>query len=84
MAMGLPIIGTNIRGIRELVRNYKTGILFNDYDIHGLTEAITYFIDNPDRIEVMGQASREWILSQGLTWNNTAKAYLDLFSSTVQ
>ena len=84
MAMGLPIIGTNISGIRELVRNYKTRILFNDYDIHGLTEAITYFIDNPDRIEVMGQASREWILSQGLTWNNTAKAYLDLFSSTVQ
>ena len=84
MFAGLPIIGTNIGGIQELVQNYKTGILFKDHDVCALAEAIIYFIDNPDKIEEMGQASREWIISQRLTWNNAAQAYVDLFSPTVQ
>ena len=84
MATGLPIIGTDISGIQELVQNYKTGILFKDHDVCALAEAIVFFIDNPDKIEVMGQAGREWIISQGLTWDNTAQAYVDLFSSMVQ
>lgn len=81
MAAGLPVIGTDIDGIRELVQNYQTGILFKDNDTLSLVEAITYFLDDPDKIKIMGQAGREWVTSQGLTWDNTAQKYLDLFTS---
>ena len=84
MAAGLPVIGTDIDGIRELVQNYETGILFKDNDMSSLVEAITYFIDNPDKVKAMGEAGREWIISQGLTWDNTAQKYLDLFTSMEQ
>lgn len=43
MAHGLPIIGYNSGGLRETVINGKTGVLFNDYSVSGLSKAIKKF-----------------------------------------
>jgi len=43
MAMGTPVIAFNGGGYRETVIDGKTGILFKDYSIEGLIEAIERF-----------------------------------------
>lgn len=78
MAAGRPVIGSDIRGIRELVREPKTGFLFPDNDIDGLSMAIKKLVKNPQGITEMGFAARKWVQKQGLTWENTAKEYIKL------
>jgi glycosyltransferase involved in cell wall biosynthesis len=43
MLMGTPVIAFNGGGYRETVLQNKTGLLFNDYSVTGLCEAIKKF-----------------------------------------
>jgi len=40
MAAGVPIVGSDVRGIREVVRHGRTGLLFPSNDEAGLARAI--------------------------------------------
>lgn len=48
MALGLPIVSTNVGGITYLLENNKTALLVNDNDMHGMTMAIKDIIQNRD------------------------------------
>jgi len=63
MARGLPVIGSNVGGIPELVRNND---LFKVGDTNGLTELILRVIKNPERLTEMSRYSIQ-----------TAKQYSD-------
>ena len=78
MAAGRPVVGSDIHGIRECLDQSGAGILFPDNDASSLASAIKSLIDRPARIAELGGKAREWVLSQGLTWDNTARQYMDL------
>ncbi len=78
MAAGRPVVGSDIHGIRECLDQSGAGILFPDNDASSLASAIKSLIDRPARIAELGRKAREWVLSQGLTWDNTARQYMDL------
>lgn len=48
MALGLPIVSTNVGGITYLLENNKTALLVNDNDMQGMTMAIKKIIQNRD------------------------------------
>jgi len=48
MAMGLPIISTNIGGIPDLVTDNETAMLVNDDDYKAMAQKIDYLIANTD------------------------------------
>ncbi|NHM06397.1 glycosyltransferase family 4 protein [Flavobacterium sp. CYK-4] len=48
MALGLPIVSTNVGGITYLLEDHKTALLVNDSDIEGMVQAIYEIIDNPE------------------------------------
>jgi len=79
MAAGRPVIGTDTQGIRELVKDSETGFLFPDGDISGLSRAMEKLTQDPGRLTRMGRSARQWVLDQGLTWENTARQYVQLF-----
>ena len=44
---GLPLVGTNIGGIPEVVKDGQTGVLVESEDVHGLSMAIEKALNNP-------------------------------------
>lgn len=48
LASGVPVIASRIGGIPELVVHDHNGLLFEPGDVHGLVQAITRLIDEPD------------------------------------
>jgi glycosyltransferase involved in cell wall biosynthesis len=61
-AAARPVIGSNIAGIPELVREDKTGALFPTGDVQALAATLERFAQLPDsRVTDMGQAGRRWV-----------------------
>ena len=58
MMMELPVVATNIRGVREEVVQGETGLLVPTRDVVALTQAIETLIIDPERCKKMGQAGR--------------------------
>lgn len=58
MAMARPVITTDAPGCRETVVHGENGLLIPPRDVCALVEAMEYFIQNPQEIARMGQASR--------------------------
>jgi glycosyltransferase involved in cell wall biosynthesis len=59
MAMGRPIITTDMPGCRETVFNGENGFLIPPRDPVALAAAMEQFLQNPSLIAPMGQRSRE-------------------------
>ena len=59
MAYGKPIVASNIGGIPELVREGKTGLLFDPGDVDQLSNKITMLLGNRGLREALGHNARE-------------------------
>lgn len=55
MAMGIPVIATNVGGIPEVVEHEKTGILINPGSVKELEMAMEQFITNKDWAKKLGE-----------------------------
>lgn len=58
MAMGRPVITTDVPGCRETVIDGVNGYIVPPRDVNALTIAMVRFVQNPDLLEVMGAQSR--------------------------
>ena len=72
MACGMPVIGTNVPGIREIIKHGETGWLC-ETDPNSLGEAINYVIGNRELKKKMGRNARNFILE-----NYTLEKVLEL------
>ena len=75
MAIGRPIITTNAPGCKETVLNGLNGFLIPIKDTDHLIKKIKYFINNPDKISIMGDESYK-IVKQKFDINLINKQYL--------
>ena len=57
MAVGLPVVCSDIGGYRDLVRDGSEGLLVPPRDPEALAEALAGLLDNPARRAAMGQAA---------------------------
>lgn len=57
MAIGRPVITTDVPGCRETVIDGSNGFLVEKWNPEVLAEKMIYFIENPDQIEKMGLES---------------------------
>lgn len=78
MAAGLPVVGSDIPGIRELVIPSINGKLFPVADVNALVECLLPLCDRTLRRQ-LGEASHRMISERGLTWKNTAAIYMQQF-----
>lgn len=58
MAMGLPVVSTNISGIPEAVQNYKTGLNVRSHNVEELAQALSSLLQNRDRAFELGKQGR--------------------------
>lgn len=59
MAVGKPVIASNLEGTRYVVNNNETGFLFEAGNIYMLSEKIRFLINNKDVAKRMGEAGRK-------------------------
>lgn len=60
-ALGKPVIGANIGGIPELVKNNITGLTFEPGNVKDLAEKIKCLLENPEKIKTMGENARLFV-----------------------
>lgn len=59
-AAGVPVIGTLVGGVPDVVDNGVTGILVPPGDVHALTEALELLLNRPDLRRQMGEAAAKF------------------------
>lgn len=76
MACGVPIVGFNWGGQRDIVEHGVTGWLVKPGDIDGLREGVEYCLAHRSKMSV---ACRE-VVREHYTWQEVMKQYADLYS----
>ncbi len=64
MAAGLPVIGTDLPGVRELVVDGRTGVLIERENVVALSDAIMRLAGDADLRAQLGQAGRKRICEE--------------------
>lgn len=59
MAMGKPIVATNVGGIKEILKDGETGLLVPSKNPEALSEKIMYLLRNKDRAKTLGERAKE-------------------------
>ena len=77
MASGKPVIGTNVGGIPELIKNEYNGFLVEAKNPYTLREKINILVENKDLREKMGKNGK--IFSKRFSWENTAKNVNEIY-----
>ena len=84
MATGVPIVASDIGGVRELIGNNKRGLLFPVGDAAQLASCIKKVMDDPGLgYRLAGRASL-WLKEQDLTWKRTAQRYAELYQQVME
>lgn len=66
-----PVIGSNIPGIRDIVRHEETGLLVPTDNPQMLSEAMMHLIGNAELRQRLGRNARQW--ASDFTWDELAK-----------
>lgn len=61
LALGLPVVSTNVGGIPYLIKNRETALLVDDADCQSMVDAITELIENPELAQKLSKNGRELV-----------------------
>jgi len=64
MALGKPVVATNVGGNREIIHHGETGLLVPRGDAQAFAEAVLRLIKNPDMAQTIGQKAREMVVAR--------------------
>jgi glycosyltransferase involved in cell wall biosynthesis len=82
MACKLPVIGSDIGGIPDIIHDYVTGRLVQQKDILGLSKAIIELIKNEDLRKSMAFRGYEMVKCH-FSWKQIAEDYIEIYREIV-
>jgi glycosyltransferase involved in cell wall biosynthesis len=80
MSCGTPVIGFNVGGIPDMVRNDETGCLIPPKNIVALRSTIVHLLRHPQTIQNLGMTCRQTAL-QDYSIKIQAKQYFELYKN---
>ena len=83
MACKLPVIGSDIGGIPDIIQDNLTGRLVQQKDTEGLSKAIIDLIENEDIRKSMALNGYEMV-KRHFSWEQIAKDYIEIYKETTQ
>ena len=81
MAAGLPVVGTDVLGIRDTIIHDKNGFLVKTDDIHGLKNVLYILLKDEPLRQRFGMESR--LLSKGYSFEQCVNEYQNLFLTAI-
>jgi glycosyltransferase involved in cell wall biosynthesis len=73
MAMGKPVVASNVAALAEMVVDGETGLLFQKGDVTALASTLARLSHDPALADRLGAAGRRFVESER-TWASTARA----------
>lgn len=83
MMAGLPVIGSDFGGIRDIIQESNTGWLYKNGQSKMLANKINFILDHPDTANQVGQAGRKYVLEH-FHVRQTIERYLDYFITLLE
>ena len=83
-ALGIPVIGSRIGGIPELIKDGETGLLFEPGNVKDLRDKIMNLLSEPDEVAQMGENARVLVekkYNPELHYEGLAKVYNDAIAA---
>ncbi len=74
MAMGLPVVASNVGGHRELMEHGKTGLLFEAGQVQALAAALLGLRANPEQMLNLKRNGRAFVVAER-TWARSVQRY---------
>jgi len=84
MACGIPVVSSDIKGIRELIRDGETGFLIPAKNSQKLAEKILFLLADENARNKTGEAGRNFILKSGLTWEAYSKKIANFYTNLIR
>lgn len=78
MAMGIPVLASDIGGHTELVSDGETGLLFKAESRESLVEQATRLVQDPGLRRQLGATGRRWVETER-TWEHIVARYLPIY-----
>ena len=83
MAIGTPVIASDIGGVRELISDGYNGFLFDPTQHSQLVSCITKLNKEPSLLKKIQKNAKLYIQSNNLFWNSTGELYLDVYKAAL-
>jgi PEP-CTERM/exosortase A-associated glycosyltransferase len=81
MALGIPVLASNVGGHKELLRDGVTGILFEADDVRALADAALAWIARPERRAQVAEARR--YVERERTWSRNIELYRSVYAQAL-
>ena len=80
MAIGLPVITSNFELYKNVVEKYNCGICVNPLDTQEIANAIIYILNNPSKVEEMGENGKQAV-QENYNWAIEQQKLYRLYSA---
>jgi glycosyltransferase involved in cell wall biosynthesis len=78
MACGLPVIGSNVGGIRDIIINGKTGLLVEEKQVLEIYRAIIKLIEDEKCRKKVSSGGYD-VIKKRFTWKKIAQEYSAIY-----
>ena len=78
MAMGKCVLASNVGGLKELIVDGKTGLLFDPENVADLSQKINYLIKHEQYRNEIGERASEFVREQR-NWDVLCKKYIEIY-----
>ena len=76
MALGLPVVSTNVGGIPYLLTDNENALLVNDSDVLGMTRAVFSLLEDQEKAKALASNARHFI--EQMDWNVVKEKWVEL------
>jgi glycosyltransferase involved in cell wall biosynthesis len=83
MACGVPVVASNLPGVRSVVADNVTGLHIPHSDANALAEGLRRILDNPSLREGMSRAARERVISR-YDWNRHVDELMKVYQDVIR
>lgn len=82
MAMEKAVVVSDVGGLKELIKDGETGVLFKAGDVSDLTEKIRTLAFDPNRRKVLGLSARVDVIEHR-DWSKIVPKYLQIYTQMI-